>query len=49
MDDAHDGRSAFSSPDLLAGLDLPHVPQQERSRRMRQKLLDAALDLFATR
>jgi AcrR family transcriptional regulator len=49
MDDTYDGQGAFSPPDLLAGLDLPRVPQQERSRRMRQKLLDAALDLFAAR
>lgn len=49
MDDAQNDRGAFSPPDLLAALDLPRVPQQERSRRMRQSLLDAALDLFEAR
>ena len=34
-------------PNLLAGEDLPQPPQQERSRRAREALLDAALALFA--
>jgi AcrR family transcriptional regulator len=36
-------------PDLLAGQQLPPAPQQERSRRKREALLEAALALFAER
>lgn len=36
-------------PNLLAGEDLPQLPKQERSRRAREALLDAALALFAER
>jgi AcrR family transcriptional regulator len=38
-----------SVPDILASLDLPRVPQQERSRLKRDALLIAAADLFAQR
>src|SRR5260370_16553414 len=34
-------------PDLLAGQELPPAPQQERSRRKREALLEKALALFA--
>jgi AcrR family transcriptional regulator len=40
---------AAQCPDLLAELDLPAPPQQERSRLKRQKLLDAAMLLFHER
>src|SRR6266581_6245169 len=36
-------------PDLLAGQELPPAPQQERSRRKREALLEKALALFAER
>src|SRR5215831_1577790 len=36
-------------PDLLAGQELPPAPQQERSRRKREALLEQALTLFAQR
>src|SRR5436305_12349290 len=36
-------------PDLLAGQHLPPLPQQERSRRKRDALLQSALTLFAER
>ena len=36
-------------PDLLAGQHLPPLPQQERSRRKRDALLQSALALFAER
>ena len=36
-------------PDLLAGQQLPHAPQQARSRRKRDALLQSALELFAKR
>lgn len=36
-------------PDVLAGLDLPRVPQQVRSRQKRDALLTAAARLFAER
>jgi len=36
-------------PDLLRGADLPAPPRQERSRRTRAALLEAALGLFAQR
>lgn len=36
-------------PDLLAGQQLPPAPQQERSRRKREALLQSALVLFAKR
>ena len=36
-------------PDLLAGQQLPPAPQQERSRRKREALQEAALALFAER
>jgi AcrR family transcriptional regulator len=36
-------------PDLLAGQPLPPAPQQERSRRKREALLEKALALFAQR
>ncbi|GAC1448467.1 MAG: TetR/AcrR family transcriptional regulator [Ktedonobacteraceae bacterium] len=36
-------------PDLLAGQHFPPLPQQERSRRKRDALLEAALALFAER
>jgi AcrR family transcriptional regulator len=40
---------AAQCPDLLAEQDLPAPPQQERSRLKRQKLLDAAMQLFHER
>src|SRR5207244_387551 len=36
-------------PDVLAGQQLPPAPQQERSRRKRDALLQSALALFAER
>ena len=36
-------------PDLLARQQLPPAPQQERSRRKREALLEKALALFAER
>jgi AcrR family transcriptional regulator len=36
-------------PDLLAGQLLPPAPQQERSRRKREALLEQALELFTER
>src|SRR6266496_6831829 len=36
-------------PDVLAGQELPPAPQQERSRRKREALLEKALALFAER
>ncbi len=40
---------ALPPPDVLAGEDFPPPPRQERSRRKREALLDAALALFAER
>jgi AcrR family transcriptional regulator len=37
----------FARPDLLAGQQFPPPPQQDRSRRKREALLQAALELFA--
>ena len=39
----------LTRPDLLANEDVPAAPQQARSRRTRDALLSAALDLFAAR
>jgi len=41
------GTSSFSRPNLLAGQQFPPPPQQDRSRRKREALLDAALEMFA--
>jgi AcrR family transcriptional regulator len=41
--------SEGSLPDLIAGLDLPRVPQQARSRQKRDALLAAASHLFEQR
>ena len=43
------GWSPSARPDLLAGQHLPAPPQQERSRRKRDALLQSALALFAER
>jgi AcrR family transcriptional regulator len=39
--------TSFMRPDLLAGQQFPPAPQQDRSRRKREALLRAALELFA--
>jgi AcrR family transcriptional regulator len=39
----------LARPDVLAGQQLPPAPQQERSRRKREALLEKALALFAKR
>src|SRR4051794_39058177 len=39
--------SSFTRPDLLAGEQFPPPPQQDRSRRKREALLNAALEMFA--
>lgn len=39
-------RNELPPPDILAGQNFPPLPQQNRSRRKRQALLDAALLLF---
>jgi AcrR family transcriptional regulator len=38
---------SFARPDLLAGQQFPPPPQQDRSRRKREALLQAALEMFA--
>jgi AcrR family transcriptional regulator len=38
---------SLTRPDLLAGQQFPRPPQQERSRRKREALLRAALEMFA--
>ena len=43
------GDGMVESPNLLAGQHFPPLPQQERSRRKRDALLEAALALFAER
>ncbi|HEU4321706.1 MAG TPA: TetR/AcrR family transcriptional regulator [Roseiflexaceae bacterium] len=40
---------ALAKPELLAGEQLPPAPRQERSRRKRDALLQAAQELFAER
>lgn len=44
-----DTKHEFVVPDVLANLDVPRVPQQERSRKKRDALLGAAAELFAER
>jgi AcrR family transcriptional regulator len=41
------GTSSLSRPNLLAGQQFPPPPQQDRSRRKREALLNAALEMFA--
>jgi AcrR family transcriptional regulator len=41
------GTSSLSRPNLLAGQQFAPPPQQDRSRRKREALLDAALEMFA--
>lgn len=43
------GRAPGARPDLLAGQEFPPPPQQARSRKKRDALLQAALALFAER
>src|SRR5437764_12820647 len=43
------GSEPAARPDLLAGQHFPAPPQQERSRRKREALLQSALVLFAER
>jgi AcrR family transcriptional regulator len=44
-----DGLTANAPPDLLGTLRLPRVPQQQRSREKRDRVLEAALALFSER